>query len=113
MGTNEKTEPKKVEELKKVQFDPSDFIKFEGKLEDIQKKKVTVTNKSQSVITFKCKGTSPNHIKIRPAYAFIKPNERTVILVRISREENLKLYYGKRFLDRSFTVKQSTSTTCQ
>lgn len=85
MPGKDKEALKKVQEaLKKIQLDPPDCVNFEGKLDQKQKKIVTVTNNSESIITFKCKVTSPDHIKIRPGYAFVKPNDKIVIQVQVN-----------------------------
>lgn len=67
--------------LQNVLFNPPDFLKFDGKLEDAHKKTITMTNATDVVVTFKCKGTSPEHIKIRPGYGYLKPTEKALITV--------------------------------
>lgn len=69
--------------LQNVKFNPADFIKFDVnvKLVESRHQQVAVTNTTKSVICYKCKGTSPEYIKIRPGYGYLQPGEEVAITV--------------------------------
>lgn len=73
--------PQYKEILAKVDIMPKDFIAFEGKIDDTRKQNLIMTNASSVDVGFKLKGTSPDVIKMKPGYGYLRPLDRVIITV--------------------------------
>lgn len=76
-------EETKTLKLNEVEFAPQEYVGFNGKIDDVRKEPLSITNTTSEEVAFKLKSTSPDIFKLKPGYGYLKPGANIVITIKL------------------------------